>query len=36
VDQESLRVPAAGHWVSVDVHVHMNYGGVYRNTPANR
>lgn len=21
------------HWVSGDVHVHMNYGGVYRNTP---
>ncbi len=24
----------AGHWISADVHVHMNYGGVYRNTPA--
>jgi Tol biopolymer transport system component len=23
-----------GHWVSGDVHVHMNYGGTYRNTPA--
>ena len=22
------------HWVSGDVHVHMNYGGGYRNTPA--
>ena len=21
------------HWVSSDVHVHMNYGGAYRNTP---
>ena len=21
------------HWVSGDVHVHMNYGGAYRNTP---
>jgi len=21
-------------WVSADVHVHMNYGGHYRNTPA--
>jgi TolB protein len=21
------------HWVSADVHVHMNYGGHYRNTP---
>ena len=27
-------VPDAGHWVSADVHVHMNYGGQYRNTPA--
>ena len=26
-------VPAPGHWVSADVHVHMNYGGAYRNTP---
>jgi hypothetical protein len=25
---------ADGHWVSGDVHVHMNYGGLYRNTPA--
>jgi Tol biopolymer transport system component len=24
----------AGRWISADVHVHMNYGGVYRNTPA--
>jgi TolB protein len=23
-----------GKWVSADVHVHMNYGGHYRNTPA--
>ena len=22
------------HWISADVHVHMNYGGHYRNTPA--
>ena len=29
-----LSVPDAGHWVSADVHVHMNYGGTYRNTPA--
>jgi Tol biopolymer transport system component len=28
-------VPDEHHWVSADVHVHMNYGGVYRNTPAN-
>jgi Tol biopolymer transport system component len=27
-------VPQAGHWVSSDVHVHMDYGGEYRNTPA--
>jgi len=27
-------VPDSGHWVSADVHVHMNYGGTYRNTPA--
>jgi Tol biopolymer transport system component len=27
-------VPAPGRWISADVHVHMNYGGVYRNTPA--
>jgi dipeptidyl aminopeptidase/acylaminoacyl peptidase len=26
-------VPDPGHWVSADVHVHMNYGGTYRNTP---
>jgi hypothetical protein len=24
-----------GSWVSADLHVHMNYGGHYRNTPAN-
>jgi TolB protein len=24
---------AARHWASGDVHVHMNYGGTYRNTP---
>jgi TolB protein len=23
-----------GHWVSGDLHIHMNYGGTYRNTPA--
>jgi len=30
-----LKIPqdAARHWVSGDVHVHMNYGGSYRNTP---
>ncbi|NJD32658.1 MAG: hypothetical protein FIB04_12325 [Gammaproteobacteria bacterium] len=26
--------PDFGHWVSADLHVHMNYGGHYRNTPA--
>jgi TolB protein len=32
-----LEVPADPnfHWVSGDLHVHMNYGGAYRNTPAN-
>jgi TolB protein len=34
LDDERWSVPDAGHWVSADVHVHMNYGGVYRNTPA--
>ena len=30
------RLPAAfGDWISADLHVHMNYGGHYRNTPAN-
>ncbi|MGO9650359.1 MAG: CehA/McbA family metallohydrolase [Terriglobales bacterium] len=32
-----LQIPAEAHsrWVSGDVHVHMNYGGAYRNTPKN-
>jgi Tol biopolymer transport system component len=32
---EPLDVPreAESHWLSGDVHVHMNYGGAYRNTP---
>ncbi len=34
LDEGSWAVPDAGHWVSADVHVHMNYGGAYRNTPA--
>ncbi len=34
LDENRWTVPAAGHWVSADAHVHMNYGGVYRNTPA--
>ncbi len=32
---DTWSVPDAAHWVSADVHVHMNYGGVYRNTPVN-
>jgi len=28
-----LPQEAGSHWVSGDVHVHMNYGGAYRNTP---
>lgn len=32
---QPLRLPqgAGSQWVSGDVHVHMNYGGAYRNTP---
>jgi Tol biopolymer transport system component len=31
-----LKIPQDSdrHWVSGDVHVHMNYGGAYRNTPS--
>jgi len=31
-----LPIPADPHfqWLSADLHVHMNYGGTYRNTPA--
>jgi len=34
---EPLQIPqvAGSHWVSADVHVHMNYNGLYRNTPKN-
>jgi TolB protein len=32
--QGTWSVPDAAHWLSADVHVHMNYGGEYRNTPA--
>jgi TolB protein len=28
-----LPTDEQSHWVSGDVHVHMNYGGAYRNTP---
>jgi Tol biopolymer transport system component len=36
IDLDAARwsVPDAARWVSADVHVHMNYGGAYRNTPA--
>jgi TolB protein len=32
---EPLEFSQAGHgtWVASDLHVHMNYGGIYRNTP---
>jgi len=30
----SVEVNATSSWVSGDVHVHMNYAGTYRNTPA--
>ncbi|HKS76067.1 MAG TPA: CehA/McbA family metallohydrolase [Terriglobales bacterium] len=35
VRPELLKVPeeANSRWVSADLHVHMNYGGAYRNTP---
>jgi hypothetical protein len=26
--------PAFGDWISADLHIHMNYGGHYRNSPA--
>ena len=31
-----LQIPSDAHsrWVSADLHMHMNYGGEYRNTPA--
>jgi TolB protein len=33
---QPLDIPqsADSHWVSGDVHIHMNYAGTYRNTPA--
>jgi TolB protein len=34
LNEGTWSVPAPGRWVSADVHVHMNYGGEYRNTPA--
>jgi TolB protein len=37
VHMRPLNLPrqAHFHWVSGDVHVHMNYGGSYRNAPGN-
>lgn len=33
---EPQRLPTEfGNWISADLHIHMNYGGHYRNTPAN-
>ncbi len=34
LDEGKWPVPDAARWVSADVHVHMDYGGEYRNTPA--
>ena len=34
LDDGRWSVPDAARWASADVHVHMNYGGIYRNTPA--
>ncbi|HEU0310443.1 MAG TPA: CehA/McbA family metallohydrolase, partial [Sphingomicrobium sp.] len=35
VDLKKQDLPASfGTWRSADLHVHMNYGGAYRNTPA--
>jgi TolB protein len=31
----NLAQQGHSHWVSGDVHVHMNYGGAYRDTPKN-
>jgi TolB protein len=36
ISLKPLRLPTQyGHFASADVHVHMNYGGHYRNTPQN-
>lgn len=36
VELQALDMPTSWRdWVSGDVHVHMNYGGTYRNTPTN-
>ena len=34
LEQNRWRVPDEAHWSSGDVHVHMNYAGLYRNDPA--
>ncbi|MFO1467231.1 MAG: CehA/McbA family metallohydrolase [Steroidobacteraceae bacterium] len=34
LSQGTWQVPDPAHWVSGDVHVHMNYAGSYRNDPA--
>ena len=36
IQLQALDLPTTtgSHWVSGDVHVHMNYGGAYRNTPS--
>jgi TolB protein len=31
----NIRWGKGAHWVSADLHVHMNYGGTYRNSPKN-
>jgi Tol biopolymer transport system component len=37
VQLKPLDIPREkdGQWLSADLHVHMNYGGAYRDTPAN-
>jgi hypothetical protein len=36
IELQPNALPAEfGDWISADLHVHMNYGGHYRNTPAN-
>jgi len=36
IQMKPLEIPWGkdGQWLSADLHVHMNYGGAYRNTPA--
>ena len=35
LERMPLGESGEGHWVSGDLHVHMNYSGAYRNTPEN-